>query len=233
MKKTIAILLALAVLLSVSALARGKYLGELTVVNCSDWVTLREYASTSADSVAKVPLGARVEAYYFDSQFTECYYRGRHGYILSTYLSDGSSGSQSSSSSGYLGKRTIVNCNEFVTLRKYASTSAPTVTKVAKGQEVDAYYYDGRFCRCFYNGLEGYILSEYLGGGGSEGDYLGTMRIVNCDDWVTLRSRPSTDAGTVTRVPWGEKVEAYYYNGTFAECYYRGMHGYILTRYLG
>ena len=87
---------------------------------------------------------------------------------------NGSSGSASSSSSSYLGKKTIVNCNEFVTLRAYASTSAPTVTKVAKGQKVDAYYYNGTFCRCFYNGLEGYILSKYLGGSGGSGKSRGT-----------------------------------------------------------
>lgn len=86
-----------------------------------------------------------------------------HGYILSTYLSNGSGGTQPSYSSYYLGKKYIVNCNEFVTLRKYADTQAPTVTKVAKGQQVDAYYYNGTFCKCYYNGLEGYILSQYLG----------------------------------------------------------------------
>ena len=164
--RRISALLAVALLLcalGTCASARGSYLGNLRVVNCSSWVTLRDYASTTAPSVARVPLGAWVEAYYYNSQFTECYYNGMHGYILSTYLSDGSSGSQSSASSSYLGKRYIVNCNEFVTLRSGPSTSASTVTKDAKGQQVDAYYYNGTFCRCYYNGLEGYILARYLG----------------------------------------------------------------------
>ena len=159
------------------------------------------------------------------------------GYILTTYLS-GNGSTASSKSSKYLGKLTIVNCNEFVTLRKKPSTDSATVTKVAKGQQVDAYYYNGTFCRCYYNGLEGYILSQYLGDwddddDDGDGGYMGNMRIINCDNWVTLRSAPSTSAGTVTRVPWGEYVEAYYYNSQFAECYYKGMHGYILKKYLG
>lgn len=237
MKRTLSIILVLILALAPVALAKGSYLGSLRVVNCSNWVTLRAKPSTSAASVAKVPLGKYVEAYYYNSQFTECYYQGMHGYILSTYLSDGSSGSQSSSGSNYLGKMTIVNCKEFVTLRKSPSTSAATVTKVAKGQKVDAYYYNGTFCRCYYNGLEGYILSKYLGDydsySESSGDYLGEMTIVNCNDWVTLRSAPSTKASTVTRINWGETVEAYYYNSQFAECYYMGLHGYILRKYLG
>ena len=86
-------------LVSAAALAQGSYLGYMQVVNCSSWVTLRSYASTSAGTVARVPLGATVQAYYYNSQFTECYYNGMHGYILSTYLSNGSSGSTSSASS--------------------------------------------------------------------------------------------------------------------------------------
>ena len=241
--KKLALLLALALLVCACgtvSLARGRSLGNQTIVNCKSWVTLRAKPSTSSGSVAQVPLGAVVEAYYYNSQFAECYYRGKHGYILTTYLSNGSSQSASSSSSSYLGKMYVVNCREFVTLRRYASTDAPTVTKVALGQEVDAYYYNGTFTRCFYNGLEGFILSNYLSRAFTGYDYgetyddsMGTMYIVNCKDWVTLRSRPSTSSGTVARVPLGAAVEAYYYNSEFAECYYKGKHGYILRKYLG
>ena len=63
-------------------------------------------------------------------------------------------------------------------------------------------------------------------------NFMGSMRIVNCDSWVTLRSEPSTHASTVTRVPLGEYVQAYKYNDKFMECYYNGMHGYILKNYL-
>ena len=249
-KKILALALMVMLLATVAApaFARGRYLGTMRVANCRNWVTLREYPSTSADTVDRVPLGAKVEAYYYDGQFAECYYQGQHGYILSTYLSNGTSQSASSSSSKYLGKKYIVNCREFVTLRRYASTSAPTVAKVALGQQVDAYYYNGTFCRCYYNGQEGYILSQYLGNnrdyssrssggssrsGYSRGDSMGTMRIVNCDSWVTLRRYASTSADTVCRVPKGRTVKAYWYNSEFAECYYDGMHGYILRRYLG
>lgn len=228
--KKLSVILALALMLAMlapCAMAKGTYLGYLEVVNCKSYVTLRSKASTSASAVAKVPLGATVEAYSYNGQFYECYYLGLHGYILSEYLSDGSS--------DYLGTRYVVNCNEYVTLRRYASTSAPSVTHVPKGAKVDAYYYDGTFCLCYYNGKEGYILSKYLGKSksSSAGSYLGKKTIVNCDSWVTLRSEPSTSASTVTRVPWGATVEAYSYNSKFAECTYKGLHGYILLKYLG
>ena len=215
----------------------SRALGTLKIVNCKNWVTLRQYASTKAPSVARVPLGASVKGYYYNTEFTECTYNGQVGYILNAYLSNGSGSSQSGSSK-YLGKKTVINCNEYVTLRQSPSTSGAAVTRVAKGKQVEAYYYNGTFCRCYYNGMEGYILSKYLGDASSSGSSyakgtsLGSKKVVNCSNWVTLRQNPSTSAATVTRVPKGESVQAYWYNSQFAECYYYGMHGYILLKYL-
>ena len=71
---------------------RGTYLGYATVVNCNEWVTLRSSPSARTSSVCKVPLGASVEAYYYNSEFSECYYLDLHGYILNSYLSTSSGG---------------------------------------------------------------------------------------------------------------------------------------------
>lgn len=223
--------LALLGALCVPAMARGRYLGELEVVNCRSYVTLREYASTSAPAVTTVPLGATVEAYYYNSRFTECTYRGRHGYILSSYLSEGSD-------SDYLGKRYVVNCREYVTLRRHPSTSASAVTRVYLGEQVEAYYYDGTFCRCYYDGREGYILSKYLGKSRREdptrGDFIGELKVYNCDDWVSLREYPSTSAGRAAKVPYGEIVSAYDCPGNrdFYFCEWKGREGFILRDYL-
>ena len=150
----------------------------------------------------------------------------------------------------WLGTLTVVNCKSWVTLRETPSTSAATVTRVPLGESVDAYYYNGRFVECYYRGMHGYILSQYLDDGYYRdyqryeyGDsteqntdydnFLGQLRIINCKSWVTLRSSPSTSAATVARIPLGAYVEAYKYDGQFYECYYQGMHGYVLSRYLG
>lgn len=149
----------------------------------------------------------------------------------------------------YLGTMTVVKCDKWVTLREKPSTGADTVTRVPCGENVEAYSYNKRFVECYYYGLHGYILKKYLSDGCSRdyqrfvyGDsleqntdydnYLGTMRIANCKNWVSLRSSPSTKASTVVRIPVGEYVEAYKYNKKFAECYYNGMHGYVLNKYL-
>ena len=60
--------------------------GFLIVTNCDSWVSLRSEPSTKASRVAKVPLGADVEAYYFNDKFYWCVYEGQTGFILSKYL---------------------------------------------------------------------------------------------------------------------------------------------------
>ena len=61
----------------------------------------------------------------------------------------------------------------------------------------------------------------------------GMLRIVNCQDWVSLRSAPSTQAERLAQVPLGALVtgECDYYSD-FSYCSYGGVSGYILNQYL-
>ena len=173
MKKLIALVMIAALMLTGAAFAKGTYLGTMTVVNCKDWVTLRESPSTSAATVTRVSYGENVDAYYYNGRFTECYYKGLHGYILSQYLDDG-----------------------------------------------------------LYRDYQRYEFGDSTEQNADYDNLLGTLRVVNCNSWVTLRSSPSTKASTVARIPLGAYVEAYKYNDQFYECYYNGMHGYVLRKYL-
>ena len=59
----------------------------LQVVNCNEWVSLREYPSVDAERLIAVPLGAWVRFLgYAPNDFTQVEYRGYYGYILSEYL---------------------------------------------------------------------------------------------------------------------------------------------------
>lgn len=64
------------------------YIGDCYVVNCDEWVSLREHADTSSSRLTKVPLGARVSNVYNTSfGFFYCEYNGYRGFILKEYLS--------------------------------------------------------------------------------------------------------------------------------------------------
>ena len=63
--------------------------GPMTVVNCSEWVSLREKPSTSAARLAKVPLGTQVtDCVQVSDSFIYCRYNKLYGYIHVDYLSN-------------------------------------------------------------------------------------------------------------------------------------------------
>ncbi|MBQ3269049.1 MAG: hypothetical protein IJH09_03915 [Clostridia bacterium] len=130
-----------------------------------------------------------------------------------------------------------------------SSTSGNNLGTVYDGNDVYVYYTtqgtgnrDSVWAYCDYNGVTGYIRYENLVYGGNEGNetstdsansgYIGTLMVANCDSFVSLRERPDTLSRRIVKVPKWELVEAYYYDSEWCECYYDGLHGYILRQYL-
>lgn len=93
MKRFVALLLLLCmVLTAIPSLADSEYVGNMEVVNCNEWVSLRETPSTSAQRLVKVSLGAIVSScYQVNDDWIYAEYDGYAGYILARYLepSDG------------------------------------------------------------------------------------------------------------------------------------------------
>ena len=58
--------------------------------------------------------------------------------------------------------------------------------------------------------------------------------VVNCREWITLRSYPSTEAASLAHIPLGDWVwinRGYYHDG-FLSAEYEGMRGYVLEAYI-
>ena len=93
MKRFIALFLLLCmVLAAMPALADSGYIGDMEVVNCSEWVSLREEPSTRSERLVKVSLGAIVSnCRQVNDEWIYGLYDGYGGYILAEYLepSDG------------------------------------------------------------------------------------------------------------------------------------------------
>ncbi len=151
--------------------------GNQMVVNCSEWVSLREGPDPSSKQLAKVPLGTIVTACvaYYDSYIC-CEYKGQRGYISTSYLKAANYNVSSqdakvvSASEGKYpainGPMTVVNCEEWVSLREKASTSAARLARVPLGAQVtNCVQVSDTFIYCCYNGLWGYIQVSYLSGG--------------------------------------------------------------------
>ena len=93
MRRLTALLLLLCmVLAAVPTMADSEYIGNMEVVNCNEWVSLREEPSTRSERLVKVSLGAIVSnCQQVNDAWIYAEYDGYSGYILAEYLepSDG------------------------------------------------------------------------------------------------------------------------------------------------
>lgn len=88
MKRLAALFLLLCIVLAaLPASADDEYIGRMEVVNCNEWVSLRQRPSTSAKRLVKVSLGAIVNnCRQIDDEWIYAEYDGYSGYILAKYL---------------------------------------------------------------------------------------------------------------------------------------------------
>lgn len=127
----------------------------------------------------------------------------------------------------------VTNCESWVSLRSYASTEAPVLERIPLGAKVtiiddnDPCYNEMVFAHVRYQGRRGYVLYSYLTPKWT------LYRVVNCNEWISLRTEPSTEAPVAARIPRGQLVRfvkqaenGFYYVD------YNGKLGYALSYYL-
>lgn len=127
------------------------------VVNCNEWISLRTNPSTSASRIASIPLGSSVGFIEVASNgFYKINYQGNIGYALASYLSPRRQSYTQRTA-------TVINCDEWITLRSEPSTSAASLDRIPLGATVT--YLDtatNDFYKVSYNGKVGYALRSYL-----------------------------------------------------------------------
>ena len=128
----------------------------------------------------------------------------------------------------------VVNCEEFVTLRAQPDTQAEALAQIPLGAQVVGYGdVENGFCQVEYQGVLGYVLSDYLSWAQPEPAQERQVKyVVRCQEYVTLRAQPDTSAASLAHVPLGAQVDSYGAEGSFARVSYAGMQGYILSEYL-
>ena len=59
-------------------------------------------------------------------------------------------------------------------------------------------------------------------------------RVVNCEEWISLRAQPSTAAQRLAAVPLGAiiLITDRYDDGYFVSAQYNGLNGYVLKEFL-
>lgn len=87
LKRWVSVLLIAALCCMGFALAQESYVGDMEVINCKEWVSLRVAPNTESERIAKIPLGSIVsDCYVYDDGWVFGLYCGNYGYITADYL---------------------------------------------------------------------------------------------------------------------------------------------------
>lgn len=138
------------------------FIGTMQVIDCDEWVSLREYPDTNSERLAKVPLGATVSNCRYESQtFIYGEYEGECGYILAKYLAKPGS---VAINVGFTERKVIGNCNTWVSLRSEPSISSARRNIIPLGTTVycKPNAIKNGFAPVEYNGIVGYVQTKYL-----------------------------------------------------------------------
>lgn len=212
--------------------------GSFYVTNCNEYISLRTMPEKGAEVRAKIPLGATLDAiYYNDSadtydRYVYVKYNGKHGFVLWNYLSTVRHGESKA-----MAARQIAWCDEYVNLREEPSSRSRSLQRVYIGEVVMATPYDDTFSYCCYNEQYGYIKTEYLNSNISPWSD-GTFYVTNCKEYISLRKMPVKGSEVLAKIPLGATLDAVYYhdggytNDSFVYVKYKGKHGFVLWDYL-
>lgn len=235
MKKLMLFILILSALsFGTTALAyAGDYIGDMEVVNCDDYVSMREYPDTDSERILKISLGSVVEdCYVYDDDFIHGEFDMQYGYILSEYL-------EPCSGVKTFDRLQVVGSDEYVLLFSQPDTESRRLLKVPLGAMVEnCVIHDDDFTYAEYDGRCGFILSEYLEEEKTNEhlygwEYFGDLRVYGCDSWVSLYEEMDTDSRRILKIPLGAVIEDCYINSCdFVYGEYQGKQGYVLEKYL-
>lgn len=205
------------------------------------------YKEPIDDSYYRLPVlisqGTEVDIYAATDEFYYIKTKSGHssGYIKQKNVSFTSWVRAQSSGFEILNTMKIVNSNGLTPMLQDPNINAGIITTMSPGELVTVRMFDGDWALCTYaDRYTGWIQSQYLGDavdpnmGHTEGglDILGTMHVVNCNEWVSLRRDNDTNSARLTTVSLGENVTVHMFADDWALCSYNQYTGWILSKYL-
>lgn len=236
MKRMISLLLLICLMIPAAAFAEEhEYIGRMMVVNCKKEVSLRAEPTQNSERLTWVAYHTVLEncwSGYGDYYYVE--YDGMPGYIHSDYL-EVYDGPDELYYSEYYEVMQVVGAPDWTPLREMADVNSKELAKLPNGAILTScIYYADDYTYVEYNGLEGYVLTEYITLGSenvAEPD-LSVKYVTNCNEEVSLRAKPTSASERLAWVPKGTAIEALdAKDGYFYVCY-EGQYGYIFGDYL-
>ena len=209
------------------------------VTTASGSLNLREYASTSARVLVRIPQYAYVTVYSRGTTWCYVSYGGYAGYVMTEFLTFVSD-SPTPAPTGSTSVAQVSTPSGSLNLRAYASTSARVLLQIPEYAFVSVYNRGATWSYVSYNGVSGYVMSVYLSFGGTPvvptappsggGEIL--ARVTTASGSLNLREYASTSARLLLRIPQNAYVSVYNRGSVWSYVRYNSVYGYVMSQYL-
>ena len=209
------------------------------VTTSSGSLNLREYASTSARVLVRIPQYAYVTVYSRGATWCYVSYGGYAGYVMTEFLTFVSD-SPTPAPTGSTSVAQVSTPSGSLNLRAYASTSARVLLQIPEYAFVTVYNRGATWSYVSYNGVSGYVMSVYLSFGGTPvvptappsggGEIL--ARVTTSSGSLNLRESASTGARVLLRIPQNAYVSVYNRGSVWSYVRYNSVYGYVMSQYL-
>ena len=220
-------------------------------------LNLRSAATESAHVVITVPDGALVRVLLSSPSWSQIYYRGYTGYVITSYLRSSESVPGPAATATAAPAPTLPNAymtaqvktsGGSLNLRESGSTSARVLTGIPNGAFVTVTSYNSAWCAVVYGAYRGYVMTRYLqmtsvqtpsaqtpapvtAAPAPRTDPAGiTARVTGGS--LNLRQQPSPGSQVLAMIPNATVLSVTLYGSVWCRVLYGSFDGYVMTKYL-
>ncbi len=206
-----------------------------TIVNCNEFVNVREGASSSTKKLGTAKKGAQYTVTGQSGSWIQVQYTAtQKGYIYSKYVKLSDSGSTTpttpteTTATGY---GYVVNCSNSVNVRSGAGTNHSIIGTAPKSQVYQILGRSGNWYKVqFKSSTVGYIHDNYFSK--ATGDTTQKAKVINCTTDVNVRSAAATSSALIGKAKLGETFTFLKMMNNYAMVIYDGRVGCIHKNYV-
>ncbi len=184
-----------------------------TVRTTGGTLTLRSSQSTSASALAYIPHLTVITVLDRGEKWSSVTYNGKTGYVLSSYLDFGDSGTETPTPTPAASATSAVvkTTGGTLTLRESQSTGAKALAYIPNKTVLTILHKDTQWCLTTYNGKTGYVLTSYLTFDSSSSSYAAYVYVEK--NSVYIRASAQKNGNVLTKVNknvfpmWGSAVQ--------------------------
>lgn len=231
----------------------GPTVARVILAEAGDRLNLRSQPNTLSTVVAKIPNNQEVAVLMRGTVWSQVRYGDAVGYVMTQYLSFADtaptptptpSPTPTGTQSATTATVRLLQPGSTLNLRQFASTKAEVLARIPNGAAVTVQSHGPTWCGVTYQGIHGYVVTEYLNFGGAAPAPTptpGPSAPAQGDAWVltlsgtgnvNLRAAMRVDAQILARIPHGQKVSLRGDYGDWCEVNHQGIVGYISSAYV-